>query len=684
MKTKNYYCTEWTLKEILNEEDLYKVRELINQGFDLISCDTETTGLHIILDKAFCITFAIVNLTTKLGKAFIVDIRNKTKSFKELLQSVLLSGKKLIFWNVKFDLHMLYNIGIDKLKDYENITDAMIYARLANDALTPNKGGVTLQLKAYSTRMLDPEAKTYEHQLAVEKKKILIERNNLLKDKGIKIGDLNKFLDDKINSIKDLPVSVQQILNNPKYNQNNYENIPWNILKRYAAFDAIFTIENYIRDLEVVKERDQLEVAKREEQLIPILWQMERYGFKLNVLYLKKAKLTMKDYIIEQRKRLNELVGQEIKIGQHALIKEIFRNKYHINLLTSDEDSLNQVHDGEAEIVAKIIIELRTLEKWYSTYICKWEADVDKTDRIYTSFNQCGTVSGRFSCDFQQFPKEPIYKNNGELLYSPRRIVMVSGNEYDMLALIDYSAEELRIQALYTILVGKPDLNLCRAYIPMNCFKNGEDYYLKENPTQKWHPTDLHTLTTLTAFPHITQDSPDFGHYRKQGKCTNFACNYGATADTLEKQFGFDKETANKLYNAYKTAFPGIQDYKEYVKNILKYQEYVTNLFGRRFYNCSWHNATNYLVQGSAADLLKIKLIELNNFLVSHNYKSRMLCTIHDEIMFEIHKDEHHIVPKLKEILQDVPNTKIPFIGDIEISTTTWDAKHKPQEGDLE
>ena len=82
--------------------------------------------------------------------------------------------------------------------------------------------------------------------------------------------------------------------------------------------------------------------------------------------------------------------------------------------------------------------------------------------------------------------------------------------------------------------------------------------------------------------------------------------------------------------------------------------------------------------------MLKIKLIELNNFLVSHNYKSRMLCTIHDEIMFEIHKDEHHIVPKLKEILQDVPNTKIPFIGDIEISTTTWDAKHKPQEGDLE
>ncbi len=683
MTIKNYYCSEWTLKELKTIQDLNDVKALIYSGYNVISCDTETTGLHIILDKAFCITFAIVNLEEKKGKAYIIDIRDKPNNFLLLVESVLLAGNILVFWNAKYDLHMLYNIGIKNLKEHPKLTDAMIYARLANDAKTPSEGGVVLALKNYSMRFLDSDAKVYEHQIAIERKNLLIKRNNKLKEENIKIGELNKFLEDKINSVDDLPEKIKKIYLDPKYNQYDYRNIPWNVLRKYAAFDAIFTVENFIRDYKIVKERNQLDVALREEKLIPILWKMERNGFKLNVLYLKQAKQTMKDYIIELRNKLNNLVGQELRVGQHDLIKKIFYNKYNIILEKTDEDALKTITENEAGEVASIILELRTLEKWYSTYICKWDTYSNKTDKIYTEFNQCGAVSGRFSCDFQQFPKEPIYKKNGELLFSARRIVQVSGDDYDMLALIDYAAEELRIQAIYTILVGKPDLNLCRAYIPMNCIKKDDGYYLEENPNVKWSPTDLHTLTTTHAFPHIKIDDPEFKHYRKLGKCTNFACNYGATAETLKRQFKFDDETANKLYEAYKKAFPGVQDYKNYIKEILRFQNYVTNLFGRRFYNCTWHKASNYLIQGSGADLLKIKLIELNNFLEKNNYKSKMLCTIHDEIMFEIHKDEHHIVPELKKILQDVPGTKIPFIGEIEITYTTWDAKREPKDNEL-
>lgn len=674
MTIKNYYCKQWTIKELKGMDELYEVRKL-TKDYSIIGFDTETTGLHIILDKAFCLTFAMVNMEERLGKAYVVDLRYRNRAFIECLENILLSAKKLIAWNTKFDLHMTYNVGMEKLIKHPGLTDAMIYARLANAALTSKNGGVTLKLKPYSAKYLDSDAQYYEKKVAEAKKELKIQRNKILKDMGVKVGELNEFLKDKINTVDDLPKEIRDILLDTSYNPDNYANIPWHILKQYAAFDSIFAVENYIRDSQIVEKREQTRIAEREEQLIPILWNMERPGFKLNILYLKQARQTMKEYIIQRRQELVDLVGQPLKVGQHDLIKDIFFNKFGIILDKSDEEALSEIHNGKPGEIASLIIELRTLEKWFSTYIVKWDEDSSRIDRIYTSFKQVGAVSGRFSCDFQQFPKEPIYKKDGTLLFSPRRIVMVSGDEYDQLCLIDYAAEELRIQALYTMLIKKPDVNLCRAYIPMECTERDGVYYLNEAPEVEWKPTDLHSLTALTAFPELKPTDPDFGHYRKIGKSTNFACNYGANKNTLVKQFGFSEDMATKLYNAYTTAYSGVAKYREYVKELLRYQNYVTNLFGRRYYDCPYHNATNYLVQGSAADLLKIKLIELNNLLVINGYKSRILCTIHDEIMFEIHKDEHDIIYEFKRIMEDVPNSPIPFSAEISISWTTWDAK---------
>lgn len=675
MKIKKYYCVRWTYKEITSYEDLVAIRQLVAAGYDICSVDTETSGLHITLDKPFCISFAIVDLSKKQGKAFVIHKDRVPFYWLEFVETIILACKIVVFWNAKFDLHMLENIGLTKIKEHPGLTDAMIYARLANDALTPDKGGVTLDLKVYSTKMLDSDANVYEKEVSTYRRAVTIAQNNALKELNVKVGDIKEFLKDKINEVKDLPLPVQKILEDPKYNSNNYNNIPWDVLKRYAMFDVIFTIENYIRDYKRVVERKQLPVARREENIIIPLWKMERAGFALNKYYLKQAKFAMKQYIIERRQDLVALAGQELKVGQHALIKEIFQTKFGIYLEKSDEDALSKIHGGVAEEFAQTIIELRTLEKWYSTYICKWDSYSSKCDRIYTSFNQCGAVSGRFSSDFQQFPKEPIMKKDGTMLFSPRRIIAVSGGDYDEFCLIDYAAEELRIQALYTILINNPDVNLCRAFKPLNCTERDGKYYLNENPEEEWKPVDLHTLTTLKAFPNLKVTDPDFSHYRKIGKCTNFACNYNASKKALIEQFGYEEELADRLYNAYREVFPGIAKYREYVKNVLAEQDYITNLFDRRFYNCSWHNASNYLIQGSAADLLKIKILQLDQYLKVNNYKSRMLCLVHDEIIFEIHKDEHDIIYELKKIMEDVPNSPIPFVGEISLTTTTWDMK---------
>jgi hypothetical protein len=258
---------KWSLLEITSTSQLYEIRKLIDKGYDIGSVDTETSGLHIILDKPFCIPFTLVNIEEKIGKAYVIDLRQFNKDILIILEDIFKNLKKLVFWNAKFDLHMLYNIGID-LVNNDNITDAMIYARLASDAITPDKGGVVLQLKPYSAKYLDSDARHYEHELMLYKKDLKIQRNKELKNHGFKIKEISDFLDDKVNSIMDLPAEAIKIMTDPKYNEHNYNNIPWYILKKYAAFDAIFTIENYLRDYEIVRKREQLEIAKKEERLI--------------------------------------------------------------------------------------------------------------------------------------------------------------------------------------------------------------------------------------------------------------------------------------------------------------------------------------------------------------------------------------------------------------------------------
>lgn len=657
-------------------------------SIDLIAIDTETTGLHIINDKPFLMSMAILT-TDKKAIAFTIDINDATiKAIEYLIIPKFKEANKIIFFNAKYDNHMLYNVNIDLFKSYkEKITDVSILARLSLDAISPREGGLVLKLKILAQKFIDPKAREYEHQVALLKKDIKIKQSNKIKQNGFKIKDLDKFLKDKTNDINQLPPDLKNILTDETLNPNNYKNINPQILKPYAIYDAIYTLELYLYFLPIVKEREQEKILKIEEKNIYILWKMERCGFYLNKEYLYESKEKLKKYILDLREQLKTLSGTDYTISQSKMWLNYFNNEFNINLTSTNEDSLKSIIKPEkAKQIAEIIIKLRSLEKWYSTYICKWETETD--DRIYTTFNQTGAVSGRFSSDFQQFPKEPLLDDNGEVLFNTRRLVKVSGSGYNSLVFIDFSSEELRLQALYTILVGHPDLNLCRAYMPYKCKNENNElfdytkdiktfpqhkWYLLEAPDTEWTPTDLHDKTTFTAFPELTKSSPEFKHYRKMAKCTNFACNYGANVNTLMSQFGFSTELAQKLFNAYNNAFPGIKSYKEYVATILQHQNYITNLFGRRYYNASSHKCCNYLIQGSGADYLKIKLIELDEFL--ENYKSRMICTIHDEIVYEIYEGEEFLIPKLKAIMENLEGTYIPMVSEVEITKTTWDEK---------
>lgn len=685
----------WKIKHLITKEDIFKLFIYFQECKPRYSgLDTETSGLHIILDSPFLISFGWYNPTTKQAEAFTYDLRTNidlNEYFFKVLYILLEKTKRLIFWNAKFDLHMLNNSGFPYPGN--NVTDALLYVRLAHDALPKTKGGVSSKLKEYATKHIDSNAKYYLNKIESYQTVLRSQRTQLIKKAGFKMKDIEEILRDNISDLEDLPKQVQEIYKTA-INPDDYRNIPNEILYQYAAYDVIYTLEAHYKTLPIVKERKQESIIIQEEKLIYNLWEMERVGFKLNKDYALQAKKSLKKYIISLREKLNTLFGEPVKAGQHKKIKELFLVKFNLRLDSSDSKTmkilLNDYNPGIYEI-ADTIIKLRTLEKWYSTYILKWTKDMYKTDRIYTSINQAGAVSGRVTSDFQQFPKEAIVDENNNEIFHPRKLIKISGEEFDSIIYFDYSQIELRIQAIYTIYVMGGDLNLCRAFMPFKCknsegvefnyitHPNFEDTKWYKEDNVEWSPTDLHTATTLKAFPNLIVGTAEFDKYRAYGKSTNFACNYGSTAKGLQHEFGYSIDLANTLYNAYLNSFPGVAKYRKYVRDFLFKFPYVENLFGRRYYGVTSHEGSSYLVQGSAADLLKRKINEVCNFLKQNNLKTKFQMNIHDEVSFELHKDEHWIIPKIKEIMNNLPQSPVPIKVGIEITHTTWDeAKRYP------
>ena len=136
-------------------------------------------------------------------------------------------------------------------------------------------------------------------------------------------------------------------------------------------------------------------------------------------------------------------------------------------------------------------------------------------------------------------------------------------------------------------------------------------------------------------------------------------------------------EEATALHGAYALSFPGVKQYQRYCFNLINREGVGTNLYGRRYYGMSGHNYANAAVQGTGADLLKEKIIELDTFIQNNGYKTRMQMNIHDEISFIVPKEEVRIIPKLQYIMQNLPGTLVPIVAEIEVSQSTWADKTK-------
>lgn len=692
--------------------------------------DTETNGLHIILSTPFLYQFGFIDLENNEGYTFAVDLERQPKLARTVIKAWHKRAQTLdvyIGQNVKFDLHMITNIGLPYTT--ENLTDSMFYIRYGHDALTPENGGPPLGLKDYATRYLDHKAKTHEQLLKLEQSRMAKELNIKLKyrlrncgepptkyeAKSYTLSVINKMFKDPIMDYHDLPSNVKQCYlewlqeDVPIYLQSKvvglidptmirYNTLDRNNLIKYAHYDIVYTIEVYLSLNPIVQNRCNQTGVDFENKLILPLYEMERVGFKADKEYIEQCRINLKQYIKERRQVLYDLTSQELSIGQHELIKQILNDDFGVEVLSTGKEELELLHSNlireglnqPAVQLIEIVQELRTLEKWYSTYIQRFSRDLQQTDRLYTTINQVGTVSGRVTSDFQQFPKKPIKTANGEELFHPRKMVQISGGEYDGIVYLDYSQIELRFQAFYTVLVGHPDINLCRAYMPYRCVdSNGilfdytsiehihnwkADWFLEEDTSIRWTPVDVHGATTEKA-TGLTPADDQFKALRSEiGKRVNFAKNYGAKRNRIRQMFPTKtEEEITMIDNSYYAAFPGVKMYHDYCYDRANSYSYTSNLFGVKGYGLSGHKLINWLIQGSSAYYLKWKIRALYDYCKTNNIKSRFQMNIHDELSWEHHiEDPLEVFFEFKKIMQDWDDTQIPIVADMDATCTTW------------
>lgn len=700
---------KYNYKHLKNGDEVYNSL-LKARGASYIGFDTETTGLNIITDKPFLLSYGWENN----GEKYVYTVDYTEDVGKVFVDFVTKYYIPLFAHNAKYDYHMFQNGG-SPICDSTTIYDSITVARLTENA----DERISMSLESLGTRYVDEESKFAGHIIKdiIHKiddrnrsklKEILIEK---FPDDGFSVttkqgkikytSKLTELIDsyEKTRTpwVNDDNPYFQVIDNN--FKRATYEDVykeQPDLMRNYAADDIVIMLEYLKKALPVLEHVDEnFTILKREGELIKAVAFMENTGFKVDINYILESRKKVVAYRELLYLELYIYTGTQFSVAQHKTIKKLFLEKYGIQMEKADEKALKyvieNVKDETIINVCKNIMELRTLDKWLSTYIDgKLKSIVN--GRIYTDINNSGAVSGRVSCDMQQQPKEGLFDRDGNELFHPRR-AFICDDGYKLF-FIDESQMELRVQAQYTILhSSEPDMSLCRAYMPYKCYNDVSTLFDYNNPEhiknfrdkkwyelgtgKEWEPTDLHSETTRHAFPDIDPSSPEFKKKRKLGKRCNFLKVYQGGVQALKESLGVSEEVAQALDSAFYKAFPRIKDYQEWVTKQLSLYGYAENLYGRRYYmedSRQFYKGCNYLIQGTCADMVKTFEIKIWKFIKENNLKTKMVLPIHDELVFLVPNGEEQYVKDLKHIMEDTLDVikNIPMVAEVEMSETSW------------
>jgi len=446
------------------------------------------------------------------------------------------------------------------------------------------------------------------------------------------------------------PVSIETLIGKRGKNQLSMRDVPVEQIKDYAAEDADVTFQLKDKFVPKLKETETEKLfTEVEVPLINVLADMEREGINLDVKGLKDFSAQLAEDITKVDEEIQQLAGTKFNISSPKQVGEILfeylkivdnPKKTKTGQYATSEDILAKL-EGKHPIISKIL-DYRELVKLKSTYVDALPDLVSGvTHRIHTSFNQVVAVTGRLSSDNPNLQNIPIRTERGRQI----RKAFIPRNEDYVLLSADYSQIELRVAASMS---GDP--GMCEA------FNAGKD---------------IHTATAAKVYGvpenEVTKDM------RYKAKSVNFGIIYGQGAFGLAENLNISRTEAKQLIDNYFKEYEGIKKFMDGQVNFAREHGYVKTLLGRKRWlrditssnatvrSFAERNAINAPIQGSAADMIKVAMINIHNELSKMNIKSRMVLQVHDELVFDVYKPELDLIkPIIEKHMQHALPLKVP------------------------
>ena len=446
--------------------------------------------------------------------------------------------------------------------------------------------------------------------------------------------------------------------------QISFAEVKLDVATDYAAEDADITLRLYKVLNKLLKEKpiQQKLLNDLEYPLVHVLSRVEQNGAKIDKKKLSNHSKELSEKISDLTSQAFKISGEEFNLDSPKQLLEILYEKQGLPVLkktpkgqpSTNEDTLQRL--SEDYELPKIILQYRTLAKLKSTYTDSLiNIENPKTKRIHTSYQQAITSTGRLSSTEPNLQNIPIKTAEGRRIREA--FVPENGN---VLISADYSQIELRIMAHLS-----EDKNLTHS------FNNN---------------IDVHSSTAAEVFGVSIDDvSPD---QRRSAKAINFGLMYGMSAFGLTRQLGIPRGEAQEYLDTYFARYTGVRDYMDNIKAQAKEDKYVETIMGRRLYlneinaanglrrQAAERAAINAPLQGSAADIIKKAMLDIDELLLNELQDVQMIMQVHDELVFECPKNKADaVMKKMKDTMEDTVELKIPLIADAAIGLN-WNEAH--------
>ena len=466
------------------------------------------------------------------------------------------------------------------------------------------------------------------------------------------------------NYLNYAPQSITELIGKKGKNQGSMRDVPLSQQTEYAVEDADITFQlKQHFDHELAAAENGKLFREVELPLVEVLTAMEQEGINLNTAFLKTFEVELAEDILRLEKEIYTQAGEEFNLASPKQLGPILFEKLKLvdkpkktktGQYSTAEDVLSYLAKDH-QIVADILA-WRSVNKLQSTYVKALPEEINpKTGRVHTVYNQAVAATGRLSSNQPNLQNIPIRTDRGQQV----RKAFIPRDDNHVLLAADYSQIELRIIAA-----------LSQDPAMVEAFKKGED---------------IHAATASNVFGVAIDDVSR--EQRANAKTVNFGIVYGVSAFGLSQQTNLNRSEAKELIDAYYLTYPNLKAYMNEQIDFARENGFVETVLGRRRYlkdinaqntvvrGAAERNAVNAPIQGSAADIIKLAMINIHHRLKNESWKSKMLLQVHDELVFDVPNAEvEDLTTMVKEEMENAYSLDVPLVVDVGIGKNWLEA----------